>query len=163
MRVFLAAGLVFFGAVPAAAQGTPTSPPVDPARMALYPSGEIQWKEGPASLPKGTRMAILEGDPTQPGAFTMRIKFPAGFKVAPHFHSQTEHATVISGALHLGMGPTFDRSAMGTLPAGSFGYWVAGTPHFAWFDDETVLQLHGQGPWTVTYVNPADDPRKPAP
>jgi len=49
------------------------------------------------------------------------------------------------------------------LPAGAFGYWVAGTPHFAWFETETVLQMHGQGPWTVTYVNPADDPRKPAP
>jgi hypothetical protein len=156
MRVFLVAGLVLIGAVPATAQS-------DPTKMALYPSGEIQWKEGPASLPKGAKMAVLEGDPTQPGVFTMRLKFPGGFNVAPHYHSQTEHATVISGALHLGMGPTFDKSALRLLQAGSFGYWVAGTPHFAWFEGETVLQLHGQGPWTITYVNPADDPRKPAP
>jgi len=156
MRAFLAAGLVLLGAAPAFAQNPP-------AQMNLYPRSEIEWKEGPASLPKGTKMAILEGDPAQPGFFTMRLKFPAGFTVAPHYHSQTEHATVISGALHLGMGPTFDRGAMRVLEAGSFGYWVAGTPHFAWFEAETVLQLHGQGPWTVTYVNPADDPRKPAP
>lgn len=156
MRAFLVAGLVLNLAVPAAAQ-------TDPAKMSLYPSGEIQWKEGPAAFPKGTKMAILEGDPAQVGVFTMRLKFPAGFKVAPHYHSQTEHATVISGALHLGMGPTFERSDMRVLQAGSFGYWVAGTPHFAWFEGETVLQVHGQGPWTITYVNPADDPRKPAP
>jgi quercetin dioxygenase-like cupin family protein len=156
MRVFLVAGLILLAAAPAAAQG-------DPVKVSLHPSGEIEWRDGPASLPKGTMMAILEGDPSQAGVFTMRLKFPAGFKVAPHYHSQTEHATVISGALNLGMGPTFDRGAMRVLQAGSFGYWVAGTPHFAWFDGETVLQLHGQGPWTITYVNPADDPRKPAP
>jgi quercetin dioxygenase-like cupin family protein len=156
MRVFLVTGLVLFGAARAAAQN-------DPVKMSLYPPGEIVWKDGPASLPKGAKMAVLEGDPTQAGVFTMRIKFPAGFTVAPHYHSQTEHATVISGALHLGMGPTFDRGAMRVLQTGSFGFWVAGTPHFAWFEHETVLQLHGQGPWTVTYVNPADDPRKPAP
>lgn len=155
MRAFLLAGLVLFGASAAAAQ--------DSVRMGLHPADGIQWKEGPASLPKGTPMAILEGDPTQPGGFTMRLKFPARFKVSPHYHSQTEHATIISGTLHLGMGPTFDRSAMRVLQAGSFGYWVAGTPHFAWFENETVLQLHGQGPWTITYVNPADDPRKSAP
>jgi quercetin dioxygenase-like cupin family protein len=159
MRGFLIAGLLVVGPASAAAQ----QPSADSAGMTLYPSGEVQWKDGPASLPKGARMAILEGDPTQPGVFTMRIKFPAGFKVSPHYHSQTEHATVISGALSLGMGRVFEKSAMRVLPAGSFGYWPAGTPHFAWFEHETVLQLHGQGPWTVTYVNPADDPRKPAP
>jgi quercetin dioxygenase-like cupin family protein len=156
MRVFPMAGLVLLLAAPAAAQ-------TEPVKMSLYAAGEIVWKDGPASLPKGAKMAILEGDPTQPGVFTMRIKFPAGFKVSPHYHSQTEHATVISGALSLGMGPTFDQKSMRVLSAGDFGYWVAGTPHFAWFERETVLQLHGQGPWTVTYVNPADDPRKPAP
>lgn len=155
MRVVLA-GLVLCGAIPATAQEAATG-------MKLYPSVDLEWKDGPASLPKGAKMAILEGDPTQAGFFTMRIKFPAGFKVPPHLHSQIEHATVISGTLYLGMGPTFDRSAMRALPAGAFGYWVSGTPHFAWFETETVLQMHGQGPWTVTYVNPADDPRKPAP
>ena len=156
MRTFLIGGLLLLGAAPAAAQA-------DTTRMFLHPASRIVWKDGPASLPKGAQMAVLEGDPTQAGVFTMRIKFPAGFKVSPHYHSQTEHATVISGALSLGMGPTFDKNAMRVLTAGDFGYWVAGTPHFAWFQKETVLQLHGQGPWTITYVNPADDPRKPVP
>jgi len=161
MRVLLFAGLALSGATTIAAQNP--SAPSEPAKMTLYPSSEIQWKDGPASLPKGAKMAILEGDPTQPGVFTMRIKFPAGFRVSPHYHSQIEHATVISGTLHLGMGSTFDKDATRVLHAGDFGFWVPGTPHYAWFEGETVLQLHGQGPWTVTYVNPADDPRKPAP
>lgn len=133
------------------------------APMSLYPGGDLKWTDGPPSLPKGAKMAILEGDPTKPGMFTMRLKFPDGFTVGPHWHTQTEHATVIAGTLHLGMGEKFDRSSARTLVAGSFGYWVAGTRHFAWSEGETILQLHGQGPWTITYVNPADDPRQPTP
>lgn len=132
-------------------------------KMSLYPGGPTAWKEGPPSMPKGIQLAVLEGDPYQPGVFTIRLKFPAGIHIMPHSHTQTEHATVIQGTLHLGMGDTFDQAKTTALKAGSFGFWVAGTHHFAWMEGETILQLHGQGPWTVTYVNPADDPRKPKP
>lgn len=155
LPVLLAAARAGF----AQAGGTP--PAQGP--MALYAGGPLEWKDGPATMPAGVKLAILEGDPTQPGMFTIRLRFPAGTRVNPHFHSQTEHATVISGALHLGMGERFDSAATQRLAAGSFGYWVAGTKHYAWFEGETVLQLHGQGPWTVTYVNPADDPRARGP
>ena len=125
----------------------------------LFPGGDLKWTDGPPSLPKGAQMAVLEGDPTHAGMFTMRIKFPDGSRVGPHWHTQTEHVTVIAGVLHLGMGEKFDRSSARTLVAGSYGYWPAGTRHFAWAEGETILQLHGQGPWTITYVNAADDPR----
>src|SRR5213593_343965 len=82
--------------VPTAAAGQAKSP------MALFPGIEIEWKDGPPALPKGAKMAILEGDPTQPGVFTMRLRFPDGFQVFPHWHTQTEHATVIKGTLTLG-------------------------------------------------------------
>jgi quercetin dioxygenase-like cupin family protein len=126
-----------------------------------HPKAEMQWVDGPASFP-GAKMVVLEGDPAKAGMFTMRIKFPAGAIAKPHFHSQTEHATVLSGVLHIGMGDTFDKAATKPLVAGSFGFWPAGMKHFAWMEGETILQLHGVGPWTITYVNPADDPRKPA-
>ncbi len=132
-------------------------------QMSLFPPAEIQWKDGPPSLRKGVQMAVLEGDPAKPGTFTIRFRFPDGFQVMPHWHTQTEHATVVKGVLHLGMGDRFDKAATRALAAGSFGYWPAGTRHFAWVEGETILQLHGQGPWTVTYVNPTDDPRKPTP
>lgn len=128
-------------------------------KMGLFPAAEIQWKEGPASLKKGTKMAVLEGDPTRAGQFTMRLWFPDGFEVLPHWHTQVEHVTVISGVLNFGMGEKFDRAATREMAGGSFGYWPVGMKHFAWTKGETILQLHGTGPWTITYVNPADDPR----
>jgi hypothetical protein len=128
-------------------------------KMGLFVPTEVQWKEGPASLQKGARMAVLEGDPAQEGPFTMRLWFPDGFEVAPHWHTQVEHVTVISGVLNFGMGEKFDRAATRKMSAGSFGYWPVGMRHFAWTRGETILQLHGRGPWTITYVNPSDDPR----
>jgi len=162
MRSLAAALLLLLPAVPAAAQ-TPAPPDQAKGPMTLYGAADIVWRPGPATMPKGVELAVLEGDPTQPGFFTIRLRFPAGLRIMPHLHSQIEHATVLAGVLHLGMGRSFDSSATRPLPAGSFGFWVPGTPHFAWMEGRVVLQLHGQGPWTVTYVNPADDPRTPRP
>jgi hypothetical protein len=130
--------------------------------MDLFTPPALQWEEGPPSLRKGARVAVLEGDPRVEGLFTMRLLLPDGFEVAPHWHTQIEHVTVISGTLNFGVGQTFDRSATREMPAGSFGYWPVGMRHFAWVKGQTILQLHGQGPWTITYVNPADDPRNGA-
>jgi hypothetical protein len=127
--------------------------------MGFFVASAIEWREGPATLRKGARIAILEGDPSAEGVFTMRLWLPDGFIVSPHVHSQIEHVTVVSGTLNFGMGETFDKSATRAMPAGSFGYWPIGMKHFAYTTGDTVLQLHGRGPWTVTYVNPADDPR----
>jgi hypothetical protein len=143
----------------AAAQDTGAGGRQVPGEMGFFLPKEIQWKEGPASLRKGARMVVLEGDPTREGVFTMRLRLPDGFEVAPHWHSQVEHVTVISGLIHFGFGDHFDRAATRPMPVGSLGYWPIGMRHFAWAEGETVLQLHGWGPWTITYVNPADDPR----
>jgi quercetin dioxygenase-like cupin family protein len=129
--------------------------------MRLFVPKDIEWKEGPPSLPKGAKIALLEGDPSREGLFTMRVAFPDGTVVAPHRHSQIEHVTVISGTLNLGVGEKFEREKTAAMPAGSFGHWPVGMAHFGWIKGDTVLQLHGRGPWTITYVNPADDPRLP--
>ena len=127
--------------------------------MRLYPSTTIEWKPGPAALPPGAKMAALEGDPTKEGPFVVRFQFPDGYHVAPHTHPKTERVTVISGTLLLAIGEALDRSSAKKLPAGSFGYWPAGMKHTAWSEGETVIQLHGIGPWQINYVDPADDPR----
>jgi quercetin dioxygenase-like cupin family protein len=132
------------------------TPSVD---MRLYPPTTIEWKTGPAALPPGARMAVLEGDPTKEGPFVVRFQFPEGYHVPPHTHPKTERVTVISGALYLAAGEALDRGSAKNLPAGSFGYWPAGMKHTAWCEGETVIQLHGIGPWQINYVNPADDPR----
>jgi quercetin dioxygenase-like cupin family protein len=129
--------------------------------MGLFSQAEVAWKDGPGSLPAGAKFAILEGDPAKEGVFTMRLWFPDGYRIPPHFHSKVEHITVISGSFNLGMGEKFDQSSTREMTAGAFGFWPGGMRHFAWAKGETVVQLHGVGPWTITYVNPADDPRNP--
>jgi hypothetical protein len=89
----------------------------------------------------------------------MRIMVPATYRIAPHHHPADEHVTVISGDFALGMGETFVESALETLPVGGFAMMKTGTRHFASSANGAVVQLHGMGPWGLTYVNPADDPR----
>lgn len=136
-------------------QGTPGPA----AEMSLYSPAEVQWQDGPGSLPAGAKFAVLEGDPAKEGPFVMRLRLPDGFRIPPHWHPKVERVTVLAGTFNLGMGETFESSATREMPAGTFGFWPAGMHHFAWAKGETILQLHGIGPWMITYVNPADDPR----
>lgn len=126
----------------------------------IVPPDAIKWVDGPASLPPGAKMAVLEGDPTKPGEFVMRLKLPDGMKILPHIHAKDERVTVLTGTLYLGMGEKFDEKVAKEMPAGTYGRTAAGMKHFGYVKGETVLQLHGTGPWSVEYVNPADDPRK---
>ena len=120
---------------------------------------EMAWSDGPPGLPPGAKMAVLDGDPTKKGSFTIRLQTPAGYKVAPHTHPTTERVTVISGSFHLGMGEKFDETAGPELSPGSFAVLPAGMPHFAWSTAESVVQIQSEGPFQIKYVNLADDPR----
>lgn len=121
--------------------------------------GSIKWAPAPASLPPGAELAVLEGNPAQAGAFTMRLAMPDGYRIPPHFHPVTEHVTVIEGTFNVGMGDVFDASKAAELPVGTFAALEPGVRHYAFTKGRTVIQLHGTGPWSLTYVNPADDPR----
>ena len=105
-------------------------------------------------------MATRRHRVTEAGPVTFRLKFPAGYKVPAHWHPAVEHVTVMSGTLNMGTGDKLDESKTMALPVGSVAIMQPKTPHFAWTKEETVVQVHGLGPWGVTYVNPADDPRK---
>ena len=153
-------GSVFILLLAVALPSTPSSAEeTQPADMNLYPPTTIEWKAGPAALPAGAKMAVLEGDPTKEGPFVVRFQFPESYHIPPHTHPKTERVTVISGTLDLATGEALDRASAKKLPAGSFGYWPGGMKHTAWSEGETVIQLHGVGPWQINYVNPADDPR----
>ena len=135
------------------------NPAPSPAVMpVLLPPG-AQWGPGPASLPAGARAVVIDGDPTKEGLFTMRLLLPNDFRIPPHSHAANEHITVISGVFHVGMGNTFTMAGAEELRQGSFKAIAPGMVHFAHAAGETVIQLHGMGPWRLTYVNPADDPR----
>lgn len=120
---------------------------------------DLKWQAGPPSLPQGVQVVMLEGDLNQSGPFTLRAKMPANYIIPPHHHPGDEHLTVISGALHMGMGEKLDQSKGHEIAAGGFGIMPAGMRHYAWTKGETVIQVHGIGPWGINYVNPADDPR----
>ena len=121
---------------------------------------DVRWGPAPPSLPSGAMLAVVEGKPSERGPFTMRLKFPAGFKVAPHSHPAIEHLTVLSGTINFGMGDTFDVGKLTPMRAGSFIVMPVGTTHFVHTTEETVVQVHGIGPWGVKYVNPNDDPSR---
>lgn len=133
--------------------------PVVTVTPVLLPPG-TNWGPGPAALPPGARAAVIDGDPTQAQLFTMRLWFPNDYRIPPHSHLAFEHITVISGVLHLGMGNTFNMAGpLDELRTGAFKVISPGMNHFAHAAGETVIQLHGMGPWQVNYVNPSDDPR----
>ena len=127
----------------------------------------IQWGPAPPVLPAGAQAAVLYGDPSKDGPFTIRLSAGDGYKVPPHFHPTAENVTVISGTFHVGTGDTLDTAKATALTAGGFVSLPAGMHHYAWMEGPTVVQVHGIGPFALTYVNPADDPRnaadKPAP
>lgn len=131
----------------------------DAMKATLFLPADIMWTDGPASLPKGAQIAVLEGDPTKEGPFVFRIKASDGYRIPPHTHPKVERITVIEGTFNFGMGEKFDEKATRPMPRGTYGYWPAGMTHFVFTKGETILQFHGTGPWTINYVNPADDPR----
>lgn len=130
------------------------------AEMILLPSGAaVPWAPAPASLPKGTKLSVLAGDPAQPGPFVLRVLFPANTTVAPHTHATAENLTVLSGSIVHGMGGTLDRGQGQQLAAGGFVYLPGGMPHSVWTMAEPAeVQVTGTGPFGLNYVNPADDP-----
>ena len=134
-------------------------PPPHEGGIEVFPADKVRWKPGPPSLPRGAVFAVLEGDPVKEGPFVFRVKVPDGYRVPPHTHPKTVRSTVLSGTFYVGMGGKVDEGAYTAMPAGTYGHWPAGMKHFVKAKGETVLQFHGTGPWSIRYVNPADDPR----
>jgi quercetin dioxygenase-like cupin family protein len=122
-------------------------------------TSDLKWGDAPPSLPKGAKLAVLSGDPGKEGPFVIRLKVPAGYKVQPHWHSQVENLTIISGMLYLGMGDKMDTAQAHVLKAGGYHYLPAKAHHYAFSKTPTVIQIHGQGPFDIVYINPDDDPQ----
>jgi hypothetical protein len=131
------------------------------SHQTAFTPDQIQYGPPPPFVAPGSQLAVIEGDPTaSSGDFTIRLKMPNGYKIAPHWHPKRENVTVISGSFKVGMGDKFDEAKMGTFPAGSFAYLDPDMHHYAEASGETVVQVHGMSPLQFNYVNPADDPSK---
>src|SRR5262245_51555026 len=132
----------------------------DDSKHVMVKPDAMKWGPAPPSLPAGAQAAVLVGDPSKNGPYVIRVKMPDGYTVPPHWHPVDENVTVIQGALRIGEGEKFDESKLEELPAGSYMRMPKTMRHFARTKGETILQLHGTEPFEITYVNPADDPRK---
>jgi hypothetical protein len=119
----------------------------------------MQYGPVPSFIPPGAQLAVLEGNPLAPsGDYTVRLKMPDGYRIAPHWHPRRENVTVISGSFKVGMGDRFDESSMMTFPAGSFAYLDPDMHHYAMANGEVVVQIHGMSPVQFNYINADDDP-----
>jgi len=119
---------------------------------------DLKWGDAPPVLPKGAKVAVLNGDPSKPGTYTIRLMAPANYKIAPHWHSQTENLTVISGTLFLGMGDKMDAKQAKPLKAAGYHYLPAKQHHYAMTKSPTVVQITGEGPFDINYIDPKDNP-----
>lgn len=131
----------------------------EPAAHTMVTPEQLKWADVP-SLPPGAKLAVIEGPLNESTPIVFRLKLPANYRVPAHWHPGIEHVTVISGTFYMGTGDSFDAGRAMALPVGSAAIMQPGTRHFALTRDEAIVQVHGVGPWGITYVNPADDPRK---
>jgi hypothetical protein len=163
MQTFMMVLALTASAMAAGAQA-PAKPakPVATASAAhvLLTPGDMKWGSAPPVLPAGAQAAVLDGDPTKPGFFTIRLKFPDGYKVPAHWHPTDEHVTVVQGILKAGMGDAHNDSALHEFPVGSYLKLPKRMNHFVSAKGEVIVQISGQGPFVLTYVNPSDDPTK---
>jgi quercetin dioxygenase-like cupin family protein len=127
--------------------------------MKVAKPDSLKWVEHP--IFKGAQTAILIGDPSKAEPIVQRVKFPRNYKVAPHTHPYAEAVTVLSGTFGNAMGEKFDPSKGEMLPAGSTFWLPANHPHYVWTtDQEVTVQINFTGPGGITFIDPADDPRK---
>lgn len=131
---------------------------VSPALAQVMPN-DLKWGPAPAGLPAGAQLAVLSGDPGAEGMFTIRLKFPPGYAVAPHHHPAPELVTVMDGTMGLGMGDVTDKPKAASLGVGGYIAMAPNMNHFAFTDTGAVVQITSHGPFQIIYANPADDPR----
>jgi ketosteroid isomerase-like protein len=130
-----------------------------PASHVMVAPASITWGDPPPSLPPGSKLAVLAGDPSKPGPFVIRAQVPAGYRVPPHWHPTDENLTILTGTVAIGMGETSDDSTMQNVASGGLVVLPANMRHTFLARTAATFQVHGMGPFTVNYVNPADDPR----
>ena len=120
---------------------------------------EVKWSAAPPVLPKGAKFALMAGDPAGTGLVALRLKMPAGYKIPAHWHPTDEQVTVLSGTFSIGMGDKLDETQSHDFTAGGYAVAPAHMNHFAWTKTGATIQVNLMGPFEMTYVDPADDPR----
>jgi quercetin dioxygenase-like cupin family protein len=121
--------------------------------------GQMKWGPAPPGLPAGAQAAVLSGDPGKEGMFTIRLRFPPGYRVMPHRHPTDELVTVIDGQVSAGMGRSFNERRAANLVRGGYIVMPANMNHYASTRGGATVQITAHGPFQIVYANPRDDPR----
>lgn len=131
-----------------------------PTMKVVESANDVQWGPGPPSLPSGAELAGVSGNPSKSAAtYALRLKLSDGYVFPPHWHPQDVNVTVLSGSLGIGMGDKFDRDKGQIVKTGGYILEPKKMHHYAWAQGPTVIEVYGQGPFGMNYVNPGDDPR----
>lgn len=154
---------IFFGYLSSSFANIPETKNFEPfvedlSKPALLLPADPKWTSAPLTLPKGAELTVIEGDLNEPGPFLIRLKLPANYQIPAHWCFNDEHITVISGTLNLGLGDKFDLKKSKALTTGSFARIPAKTHNYSWCSEDTIIQLHGIGPWGIEYLDPKDNP-----
>jgi quercetin dioxygenase-like cupin family protein len=122
-------------------------------------NASLQWGPAPAVFPAGAKMAVVSGDPSKAEPFVVELSMPNGYKVPPHFHPTDEVVEVKEGTFLVGMGDTFDPKKTSPMKQGDKATVPANKHHFGLARGATIVAVSANGPFALTYVHPADDPR----
>lgn len=131
----------------------------EPGEPVVLEPGDLHW------LPRdsGVQIAVLQGDPSEEGIFTLRLRYPAGYRKGPHFHPKKAYVTVLEGSYYRAYGNVFDQSKGIPLTPGTFSVNPAGVTHYEWTTGPALIQVTAMGPWTTVYVDPEGVPVEHAP
>ena len=121
---------------------------------------KLQWGPAPPGLPAGAKGAIVAGDPSKPGPFTVRLDMPDGYEVRPHTHPTSERLRTVEGTVMMGIGKEWDKGKLKAHAKGAEISLAAREPHFLRAQGQTIIEVQSTGPFQISYVNAADDPRK---
>lgn len=159
MKYLLLVPAILVGGAVAAAQRPSTAPAPAAPQPAIHSPSEVKWGPAPPVFPPSAKIAVLEGNPFGKGVYTVRLQMPDGYVVPPHFHPTDEMVTVISGTLLFAHGDNVNTKETQTLHTGGFVTAPANMHHYVIAHGPTIVQVHGEGPFAITYVHPTDDPR----
>ena len=156
-RILLPLCLLVAGGALAADPPRPAAPSTHP--HTVVKAAATEWGPAPPVLPPGAQAAVLYGDPGKAGAFALRLKAPAGYRVPRHWHPADEQVTVIEGDLSLSMGEKATAES-GSFTQGDYVNLPARMQHEATTRNGMVVEIHSDGPFQIHYIDPADDPTK---
>ena len=123
--------------------------------MTATSAASLEWSPiQPPGFKAGMEIAVVQGDPAAANEpYTVRLRFPDGYRFPSHYHPKAENVTVLSGTFLLSMGKT-ENEELTAYSAGDYLHIPPTQPHFGGARGATMIQLHSEGPFEILLSNP---------